>query len=189
MNAATHPRLLYLPALLVVCALASGCVSRDMTDLENRVSEVLARKGGKIEPLPPIKPYERYLYQAGELNLRDPFQSFAAASKEVEQVDKITDAKQQEYANEILTHNREELENHELDALRMVGVMEDTDDLWGIVRDPEGVVHRVQVGNYVGRNFGKIINIQEDRIDIREITRDAQGRYEEREASLALAEQ
>ena len=71
----------------------------------------------------------------------------------------------------------------------MVGVMEDTDDLWGIVRDPEGVVHRVQVGNYVGRNFGKIINIQEDRIDIREITRDAQGRYEEREASLALAEQ
>ncbi|MEQ8233990.1 MAG: pilus assembly protein PilP [Gammaproteobacteria bacterium] len=189
MNAVRTRRLFFYPALLVLVALGSGCVSRDMTDLENSVSEVLARKGGKIEPLPPIKPYERYLYQSGELGLRDPFETFAQAAKDVEQVEAITDAKQQEYANEILTHNREELETHELDALRMVGVLEDTDDLWGIVRDPDGVVHRVQVGNYVGRNFGKIINIQEDRIDIREIIRDAQGRYEERQASLALAEQ
>lgn len=169
--------------------LVAGCVSRDMSDLENYASEVLARKGGEIDPLPPIKPYERYLYQAAELGLRDPFRSFFEEEPTVEKVDKAVDAEQQQYANEILTHNREELEGYELDALRMVGVLENSDFLWGIVRDQQGVVHRVQVGNYVGRNYGKITNIQEDRIDIREIIKDGQGRWEERAAALALSEE
>ena len=44
--------------LLVAAGLAlGGCVNRDKSDLENYVSEVLSRKGGQIEPLPPIKPY------------------------------------------------------------------------------------------------------------------------------------
>jgi type IV pilus assembly protein PilP len=174
-------------ALLLM--LAAGCVSKDMSDLEDYVAEVLARKGGEIEPLPPIKPYERYLYQAAELGMRDPFRSFYEQEPEVEQVEKAVDAEQQKYANEILTHNREELEGYELDALRMVGVLENSDFLWGIVRDQQGVVHRVQVGNYVGRNYGKITNIQEDRIDVREIVKDAQGRWEERAAALALTDE
>jgi type IV pilus assembly protein PilP len=71
----------------------------------------------------------------------------------------------------------------------MVGVLENVDNLWGIIRDPQGTVHRIRVGNYLGRNYGKVINIQEDRIDVREITKDAQGRYEERGATLALSEE
>ena len=71
----------------------------------------------------------------------------------------------------------------------MVGILEDKNILWGIIRDVQGVVHRVQVGNYLGRNFGKILNIQEDRIDLREIIKDSQGRWEEREATLALYEE
>jgi type IV pilus assembly protein PilP len=56
------------------------------------------------------------------------------------------------------------------------------------VRDPTGTVHRVQVGNYLGANYGKILNIQEDRIDLREIVKDSQGLWEERQATLALSE-
>ena len=55
-------------------------------------------------------------------------------------------------------------------------------------RKEKRTVHRVQVGNYLGRNFGKILDIQEDRIDLREIVKDADGRWEERQASLALLE-
>lgn len=180
--------LLRAPAL-ALAMMASGCVSNDMSDLETYADKILARPGGEIDPLPPIKPYERYLYQSAELGLRDPFRSFIEEAREVEQVEKVMDAQQQKLANEIMTHNREELEGHELDALRMVGVLENDANLWGIVRDPQGVVHRVKVGNYVGRNFGKIINIQEDRIEIREIVKDSQGQYDERQAALALSEQ
>lgn len=189
MKVSNHSILLRYLASLTVAMLLCGCVSKDMSDLDNYASEVLARKGGEIEPLPPIKPYERYLYRAADLGLRDPFKSFIEEERKVEQVEQITDARQQEYANEIMTHNREELESHELDTLRMVGVLENVDNLWGIVRDPQGTVHRIRVGNYVGRNYGKVINIQEDRIDVREITQDAQGRYEERGATLALSEE
>jgi len=174
---------------VLACLTLTGCVSRDMSDLENYASEVLSRPGGRIEPLPPIKPYERYLYQAGDLGLRDPFESFFQQKQDEKEVLPANDPKQQQYANEILTHNREELEQVELDSLRMVGILEDDNELWGIIRGPAGTVHRVQVGNYLGSNYGKILNIQEDRIDLREIIKDSQGLWEERPATLALSEE
>ena len=53
-------RLLRVATIALTFVLAS-CSSNDMSDLQSYVSAVLARKGGKVEPLPPIKPYERYL--------------------------------------------------------------------------------------------------------------------------------
>ena len=189
MSAAKNLKSTLLLSVLASAVLMSGCVSKDMSDLEQYAQEVHARKGGKVEPLPPIKPYQRYLYRSADLGLRDPFLSFSREPENVDTPEKVVDPRQQEFANEILTHNRQELELHELDALRMVGILENPEHLWGIIIDPDGTVHRVEVGNYLGRNFGKVINIQEDRIDIREIIQDSQGRYEERQAALALAEQ
>ena len=185
---ATLPTPLWVKFAIILAAslLLAGCVNKDMSDLERYAQEVLARPGGRIEPLPPIKPYERYLYQAGNMELRDPFRSFLIREEEKKPVTPVDDPNQRKYATEILTHNREDLEQFELDALRMVGILEDKKVLWGIVQDTDGVVHRVQVGNYLGRNYGKILNIQEDRIDLREIVKDSEGRWEEREASLAL---
>ena len=60
--------------------------------------------------------------------------------------------------------------------------------LWGIVLDTGGVVHRVTVGNYLGRNNGKIIAIEENEIALREIINDSNGDLVERAANLALAE-
>jgi len=90
---------------------------------------------------------------------------------------------------EIKNRNREELEDFELDSLKMVGTMEDENENWGVVIDPDGIVHRVSVGNYMGRNIGKIVNVFEDRIELREIVKNNQGRWEERQAALALIEQ
>lgn len=174
-----------LSAILVL----PGCVSRDKSDLESYVAEVLQRPGGQIEPLPPIRPYERYLYRAAEAGKRDPFVGFqgAVAAAKVE-VSREQDAEQQRYTDEILSHNREELENFELDSLRMIGTLQDVDQMWAIIRDTQGTVHRVQIGNYLGRNYGKIIEIQEDRLELREVVRDTNGRWEERPATLALNE-
>ncbi|MBI2802233.1 MAG: pilus assembly protein PilP [Gammaproteobacteria bacterium] len=178
-------------ALIVVTlgGLLAGCVNKDKSDLDSYVTEVLKRPGGQIEPLPPIKPYERYLYQSADAHGRDPFQSFVAKEpkKDVEQ-SPGTDAVQQHFVDEITTHNREDLEEFELDSLRMVGTLQNNDEMWGIVKDNAGTVHRVQTGNYLGRNYGKILNIQEDRIDLREIVKDSDGRWEERQANLALTD-
>jgi type IV pilus assembly protein PilP len=173
--------------LLLATVLLAGCVNTDMSDLDAYTQEVLARKSSRIEPLPEIKPYERYLYQSADNNLRDPFEPFYEEKKE-EFKEKITDARQQKYIEEIRNRNREELEQFELDSLRMVGTLEDQNELWGIIKDNNGVIHRVKTGNYLGVNYGKIISIAEEGIQLREIVKDTQGNWDERQASLALIE-
>ncbi|MSQ68012.1 MAG: pilus assembly protein PilP [Gammaproteobacteria bacterium] len=173
---------------LVCCVGLTGCTNRDMGDLQRYVTETLASPPKPIEQLPALKPYERYLYQAAEKQLRDPFAPL------VEQVRKLVTSasggglQQQKYNDEIAAHNQEELEAFELDSLRMVGTLQDPAELWGIIKDSIGTVHRVQVGNYIGRNYGKVLDIKEDHLELREITKDADGRWEERNASLALSE-
>ena len=173
--------------LLPPMVLISGCVIDDRTELEKKVGEILKRPPGRIAPLPEIKPYEGYAYKSGKAVARDPFQLFYEASKEQGPEGKdtgLTEAMEKEIKN----RNREELEDFELDSLRMVGTIEDQNVQWGIVLDPQGTVHRVKVGNYLGRNIGKILNIFEDRIELREIIKSPDGRWEERQAAIALAE-
>ena len=172
-----------------VCALLSsgGCVSKDISDLDQYAQEVMARPGGRIEPLPEIKPYEAYAYQSGAQNARDPFRLFFQKDEEA-LVEEQDSGLTKEMEDELRHRNKEELEQFELDSLRMVGTMENEDFQWGIILDPDGAVHRIRVGNYMGRNTGKILNVFEDRIEVREIIRNSQGRWEERQAAIALVE-
>lgn len=167
----------------------SGCVSRDISELENQVAEILARPGGRIEPLPEIKPYQAYSYQSSGMNLNSPFRLFYVLDiPEIADQSVVDDGLTDEMAREIRERNREELEQFELDSLRMVGTLQNETNDWAIVLDPSGVVHRVQQGNYMGKNIGRVISIFEDRIELREIIQDSGGRWEEREAALALIE-
>ena len=52
---------------------------------------------------------------------------------------------------------KEYLERYELDTLSMVGTFSKDESYWALVRDPEGVIHRVPVGNYIGKNHGKVV--------------------------------
>lgn len=175
---------------LLALGFLSACVSKDISDIENKVSEIMARPGGRIEPLPEIKPYEAYAYKSGLENAKSPFKLFYVLSKpEITDESIVDDGLTEEMEREIKNRNREELEKFELDSLRMVGTIDNENNNWAIVLDPDGVVHRVSVGNYIGTNIGKIINIYEDRIDLREIVQDSNGRWEEREAALALLEE
>lgn len=184
--------LIVAKAIMCLSFIASltACVSRDISDLENKVDEIMARPGGRIEPLPEIKPYEAYSYQSSNAAARNPFKLFYVIAKpEITDEAIVDDGLTEEMEREIRNRNREELEQFPLDALRMVGTLDNDSNNWAIVLDPDGVVHRVKVGNYLGTNIGKVINIFEDRVELREIIQDSTGRWEEREAALALIEE
>ena len=178
-------RMLFLVPVMV---LNSSCVLDDRTELEKQVQDILNRPPEHIAPLPEIKPYVAYAYKSSKADARDPFKLFYEKTEE-ELATGVTDTGlTEEMKREIENRNREELESFELDSLRMVGTIEDQNAQWGVINDPAGTVHRVKVGNYMGRNIGKILNIFEDRIELREIIKNPDGRWEERQASLALAE-
>jgi type IV pilus assembly protein PilP len=176
--------LLVMSSLLVL----GGCVSRDISDLDQWTTEVLARPGGRIQPLPEIKPYEAYAYKSASESSRDPFVSFYNSRRD-EVVEVKDSGLTKEMEAEIRNRNREELEQFELDSLRMVGTLENADENWAIINDPDNTVHRIKVGNYMGRNIGKVINVFEDRIELREIVQDSGGRWEERQAAIVLVEE
>lgn len=165
--------------------LLAGCVSDDRDNLVAYVKEVNARPGGYIEALPEIKPAERYLYQS--VDSRDPFSPTFNNDDRTEVVN-IDSEQQRNLQREVRERNKEELESFELDGLRMVGTLEQSSGLWGIIRDPDGTIYRVKEGNYLGKNYGKILSISEEKIQLREIVKDLQGAWEERKAAIAITD-
>ena len=163
--------------VLTLIVLATGC-SRDDTDLHEFIAVTRAKHLGSVQPLPQFKPYQNFIYSASDL--RDPFE----AAFEV-------DENESGSANSLrpnIERPKEALEHFPLDTLRMVGILEQRDQVWGLIKDPQNLVHRVQVGNYAGQNEGQIISVTENQIDFVEIVPDGLGGYIERNASLGISD-
>lgn len=166
-----------LCGLLLVCL--SGCdASREFNDLQSYMDEVRARPKGSIEPLPQFQPYEPFTYNAG--GMRSPFQ------KPV----KIDVASQQKGSKDIKPDEarvKQFLEGFNIEGFGMVGTLSGNAGVFALVKGAGGV-YRVKVGDYLGRNHGRILSIDEAKIDLIEIVPDGEGGWLERPRSLALGE-
>ncbi len=166
---------------LMIMTLA-GCANDDYDDLNRYIAEVKARPKGAIEPLPEIKVVEHFIFKPD--GLRDPFRP----------IEKISEAEELEIGigsgvRPDISRRKEELEMYPLASLRMVGTVKMNGTLWALIRADDGTIHRVKTGNHMGTNYGKIIRILEDRIELTEIVPDNKpGFWREQQASLALAE-
>lgn len=160
----------------------TACSSDNMGDLRSYVQSVKAKAGGRVEPIPEVKPFESFIYQAGAQ--RSPFEPWATVSalnpgkRAVPGTGPAPDE----------NRRKEALEGFPLDTLRMVGTLAQKNGLWAIVKAPDGLVYRVNRNNYLGQNHGRITQINEDKIEVVEIVADGLGGWQERQASLALAE-
>ena len=70
----------------------------------------------------------------------------------------------------------------------MVGTFKVGTNFYGLVQSKDGLVHKVQPGNYLGQNDGKVTVISGGKISLVEIIPDGLGGYIERPASLALSD-
>jgi type IV pilus assembly protein PilP len=168
-------------AILSLTGLLAGCSGDPTADLETYTEEVKSRQKSSIEPLPEFEPFESYAYQAGEL--RDPFTppvythtpaTIAKASGSGIKPD--------------FERPTEPLEEYPLDSLRMVGTLEQNDESWALILDTDDTIHRVQNGNYIGQNHGKISRVSEFEVELTEIIPDGLGGWMERQASIAISE-
>ena len=177
MGAATIKQL--VPLALTLFAVALGGCSGDMDDLDQYVNSVKSRSGGRIEPLPEIKPYEVFTYVADAEGYRSPF--VPDAPQRVAGVANIGVGPDPD-------RSREFLEQFPLDTLRMVGTLSQAGSDFGLVQTSDGLIHRVMPGNYMGQNDGRITNINESEIELIEIISDGIGGYVERDAAVGLAD-
>ena len=85
-----------------------------------------------------------------------------------------------------MQRTREYLERFELDTMTMVGTFAKESSEWALIRDPDGTVHRIAVGNYMGKNHGKVSTISPDEVELSEFIADGAGGWLIRDASIAL---
>jgi type IV pilus assembly protein PilP len=163
----------------MVAGLVLGACGSDMDDLDQFINETKALPGGRIEPLPEIKPYEVFTYVADAEGLRSPF---------VPDSPQIAGGPAAGGTRPDPERSREFLEQFPLDTLRMVGTLQLGDTNYGLVQTSDGLIHRVVPGNYMGQNDGRIISITDSEIELVEIISDGIGGYLEREAAVALAD-
>ncbi len=168
--------------VLSLAGMLTACSGEPTADLSTYIEEVKSQQNSSIEPLPEFKPFDSFEYAASEL--RDPFTapifSHAPATMAL--------ATGNSGIQPDFDRPTEPLEEYPLDSLRMVGTLEQREEAWALVLDTDDTIHRVQGGNYVGQNHGKIIRVTEFELELTEIIPDGLGGWMERPASIAISE-
>ena len=172
-----------LPTLLLAlagAALLAGC-GGTTSDLDAYIADVKARPAQPIDPIPPVKTYTPYTYE-GQTG-RDPFMQSTSEGSDAGQTAGAGSGPRPD-----LDRPREFLEDFELDTLAMVGTFkfEEGGDDWALIQDPNGTVHRVAVGNYLGKNHGRIVQIRPTEVQLTEFITDGLGGWLVRDASMTL---
>ena len=163
---------------LLLCAGVAACSGEEHSDLTRFVQESEKLPHGQIPPLPEVKPYEPYTYNA--YDLVDPFKP--------RKIEPPKGAGAGGIAPD-LNRRREPLEGYPLENLRMVGTLEQNKRMYALVRAPDNTLYRVTSGNYLGQNFGRIVRISESQVKLKEIVQDSAGNWEEKEQVLLLSEE
>lgn len=169
------PAILRWFALVAAVLLGTGC-AKGLGDLQAKVEEIKAREGTPIEPLPVMRTFETFEYNAQ--SLRDPFSPSADDDVQAAQGPRPD-----------MDRPREPLESYPLDTLDMVGTLGLGADMTALVKDPDGIIHQIRADNYLGQNYGRVTAIFEDRIDLVELIPNGVGGWNEKPASIALADQ
>ncbi len=164
--------------ILLVGFMLSACENAENDDLQAYVENVKSRPAGRIEPLPDPIIYDAYLYQSD--TKRDPLRPSFSGEKVAPSMSGSG------IGGPDLERERTYLENFPLDGLRFIGSMKLGDESTGLVKTPDGDVVPVKVGDYIGKDFGRVISIGESEIDLRELVPDGLGGWEERFITMAL---
>jgi len=146
--------------------------------LEAYVSEVNSRPSSPVEPVPEFVLYEGFIY--GASSSRSPFD-----------MPLIIDSDSAVVLNQNVEPDLERipefLENQSFSELTMVGRITIVGGIFeALIEDGFGEVHRVRVGNHMGRNYGRIQQISDSQLNIIEIVPSGSGGWVERPQTLTL---
>jgi type IV pilus assembly protein PilP len=163
----------FLPVLAVCITAAqlTACTSRD-NDLDRFIADTRHKPGEPVGALPEIAPYQTFAYDAAAK--RSPFVpgGSTGGSKSALRPDS--------------RRNREFLERYAFDSMKMGGTLQRGNQVYGLVQTRDGLVHRVELGDHLGQNEGRVVSITPSKIDVREVVPDGLGGYVERPAALTL---
>ncbi|WP_426233064.1 pilus assembly protein PilP [Pseudomonas sp. TWP3-2] len=164
-------------ALLILTL--NGCGGGDdFSDLDAYMNQERLRPPGKIEPTPTFRSYPTFTYSAA--NLRSPF------SRQV-RADMAGQKRGSRNVKPDPNRVKQYLEGFNIEQFEMVGTISNASGSFALLRGAGGV-HRLKVGDYLGRNDGRIVAINAAQVDVVEIVPDGDGAWLERPRTIPLKE-
>lgn len=162
---------------LALLAMLAACGRNEDFDDLNRFVKSSDNMRGKVEPLPEVRPYEPFTYEAFDLS--DPFKPRKLNPNKPAGGGVQPD----------LNRKKEALEAYALENLKMVGTVQRSGTLFALIKTPDNNIYNVKPGNYIGQNFGIITKVTETGVTLTEIVQDTAGDWTERPATLNLSEE
>lgn len=153
-----------------------GC-SAQFDDLQAEMDAIRQKPRGKVDAPPEFNPMPTFTYAAHQL--RSPFAPPISQD--------LIDLSAGKQVEPDLNRPQEYLERFNVESLRLRGTLQRPGaTLYALIEDGEGGVQRVKVGNYLGKNHGRILEITPSQVSFVEIVPDGRDGWVERPRSLAL---
>jgi len=158
-----------LSVLIVFITFINAC-SRNDTDLRIYMSTVKMKPAKPIEPIPQFLPLASFKFPENE-NRRSPF-------KPVEQNKNDSNAPDRHRI-------KQPLEEFPLENLKFVGTLKEGDSVWALIQRPDSQIIRVRVGDYMGRDYGRISQISNDFLKLEETIKTS-GKWEKQSITINM---
>ena len=165
---------IFLLVLLIISLMMTACSQNSYNDLEAFIKDAGNGLHGQIDPVPEVKPYKHFAYQA--FDIPTPF-----LPRKSDQAQSIMSGIQPD-----LNRHKEVLESYPLESLSMVGSLQREELIFALIKSPDGTLHRVKKGNYLGQNFGRIDHISESEVKLVEIVQGGVNEWTEQVSALML---
>ncbi len=168
--------------LICTVLLATACGGDDMSDLKQHIEEVKIKAKKIAENAPPLTIDLKLKDKIVDYNVtgkkRDPFISWVRAPRRV--------LRQTGGPRPDKGRTHEALEDYPMDSLRLTGTFKSGGEEIALIKSPNGVIHRIKVGNYMGSNYGKVTKITKTSIKLRELIPNGLGGYTRRTTTLSM---
>jgi len=149
--------------LAFALAVAAGCGGKDKAD--TAAAKPAVQKVAKVEPEAPAAAPYHY----DPTDKVDPFKSYVRREVTLE-----NDA------------NSSPLERFDLSQLTVMGIIWGVDEPRALVRDPTGKGYIVRAGTPIGKNKGRILRIEDNKVVVKETYLDHLDRATTKEVELEL---
>lgn len=156
--------------------LLTGCSSR-LDVVNEQMQQIRSQPPQPVPPAPVFLPVPSFAYAAQQL--RSPFMPPSLAME-------LRVAAGRQIMPD-LSRPPQYLEQFPIESLVMKGTLRRSNGtLYGLIQAPEGGVLRVEKGNYLGKNYGRIVDISPSQISIIEIVPNGRDGFVERPRNLVM---
>ncbi len=172
-------RLPLVVAIMAVVAQLSGCGAAQ-EELQGWMDQQRREVKPNVPPLLPPKRFDPQPYEQAEAV--EPFSNqklTVALKQEARQPNSLFAAE--------MNRRKEPLEAYPLDSMSMVGSVSKAGRPIALLK-VDKLLYQVDVGDYLGQNYGKVTKISETEVTLREVVQDAAGEWIERPVALQLQE-